>query len=446
MDSRPHPLPRSLTYRLYTRAFLFGTLAHLALPDAHHLSWVIPNALLLAGAIALAWLPFERRRLPWLLCFLGVAVPLVGLGDQLTQSTYMVLIAAAGLLARSTEAFFFAVRLLTMAVYGVAAFHKLNADFFDPSMSCASGGMDLLMRNWSLSDPPASWRPLWPVLFLCTEGALVLLFWVRPRLGVVLAALMHIPLTIIFAPAFAWVMAPGWLAFLTRHELAAALRFIGRYRRRLLLISGTLGTISTCLYFRDHWVPYPVWQLMELCLWLLATCIVTFALVAQRRGWSADRRVWRGVPWQQRRVGVALLLLFLANAMTPYLGLQFHHAGAMLSNLRIDPGCWNHLLMPEQMRLRDPYVRIDQVRVPEDLRAGQRLTEQMERRLWHVADLQDSVARYCVQGADPLSLVLTYDGQRQEIANACDGLPLPDQSPGLFQTNLERQCPQRCVH
>ena len=124
---------------------------------------------------------------------------------------------------------------------------------------------------------------------------------------------------------------------------------------------------------------------------------------------------WRGV----------FLMALVLNAFTPYLGLQFHHAAAMLSNLRIDRGCWNHLLVPEAVRLRDPYVRIDDA-----------ANEELESTLWHPAQLRAWLDEHCDE-----PILVTVDGER---VDACT-LELQGRS-GLFQTNLQRQCPQQCIH
>jgi hypothetical protein len=49
-------------------------------------------------------------------------------------------------------------------------------------------------------------------------------------------------------------------------------------------------------------------------------------------------------------VGLGLLVL---TAATPYLGLKSRASLTMFSNVRTEPGHWNHLLVPEQVRLFD---------------------------------------------------------------------------------------------
>ncbi len=438
----------TLRYRCYARLFALGSIFHLLLPDAREPGWFIPNVLLGLGVLLLLWRA-PHRGFPfvvaWVCCGLGTLTPLLLLGDALTQSVLMTLHALAmlTLLPHGERHAMGAIRWLTLTVYAAAAFHKLNADFFDPDVSCASGGMELLADNWSLPLAPTGLRAVWPPLFVSVEVGLVLLFARRPVLAILLGLVMHLPLTIVFAPAFAWVMIPGWVAFLRDDELEIVARTVRLRWRRVLALGAVPAVVSAALYFRDHWVPYPSWQLAEVGLWLLAAAALT--TVSAHRSWLRSRGAWAG----QGATRWALLpaSLMLALAATPYLGLQFHHAGAMLSNLRIDAGCWNHLLVPEAVRLREPYVRLDEVRVHGQVPRPDALAALAAGRLWHPASVRAAIGRWCAAGAGPLSLDVTYAGVRRHFDDACRAdLGLPEQSAGLFQTNLQRTCPQRCIH
>ena len=442
-----------LRYRVWARAWALGALAHLTLPDALQLSWLVPDLLLLTGALVLLVRPpAPPSRLfvaAWLAAAVGLAWPLLALGDQLTQSGYLLGGALAALLTlrrgddRDLAA---AIRLLTLLVYAVAAFHKLNHDFLDPSVSCATGGMRLLAANWSLPLDPPALRALWPPLFLGVELGLVALFLARPAIGAGLGVAMHIPLTIIFAPSFAWVMIPGWVAFFRDADLRHLGALLRRRWRPVLLLGGALGILSAALYFRDHWIAYPLWQLKELVLWPFAV-FVALALARRPPGVLRGRLAWTEPGGPRRPFAWLLAALFLANAATPYLGLQFHHAGAMLSNLRVDAGCWNHLLVPEAVRLREPYVRLDEVRVGGAVRGPRALEAWAEERLWHPASAREAIGEWCARGAAPLALRLRHGDLDVRLEDACaEPLPLPEQPPGLFKTNLLRACPQRCIH
>jgi hypothetical protein len=422
-------------YRLWSRVSLLGALAHLTLPDALEWTWLPADLLLLGGALAIAYYP--RTHVGTLLGFVasaaGLLWPLLLLGDQLTQSVYMLFVVAAGLLCRHQERHFFgAVRLLTLGVYAAAIFHKMNADFFDPAVSCASGGLVVLSEMWSLPLAPDFMAPVWPYAFAASEFSLVMLFIARPRVALPLAGLIHIPLTIIFAPSFAWVMIPGWIAFMREEDLKAWAT-IGRTRRVPIIALGFAGFgMGLAFYFQDHWVLYPAWQLKELALWILAAGLITMSLQGPR--------IHRGA-WSEPtgKVAWVLFALFIANAATPYFGVQFHHAGAMLSNLRIDEGCWNHLLVPESVRVRDPYIRVDAPEANGEVRA------EFEAALWNDSSLRAAVHRRCAQSPGPLPLTIRAGGETRTLDDAC-AVELSRGRVGLFQTNLERECPQECVH
>lgn len=440
---------------LYCRLWAVGAAVHLTLPDTHEWPWLVPNMLLLAGAVVLA---VRGARLGWLLAAAGLAWPLALLHDQLTQSTYLLATAAVGLLShvgddagrreRLDVTFAAAVRVLTVGVYCAAALHKVNDGFLDPSVSCASGGITLLASNWSLpalADPGL--MAVWPALFLAVEVLVVVLWIVRPGVGLLLALTMHIPLTIVFAPAFALVMIPGWLTFFTEAELEHLVDSARRRYRVALAIGLTLGATSAGLYFREHWIVYPVWQLVELLLWVL----FGFALASLPRrpagtfGWLC---AWREGMGERRALVLGAALLWAANFMTPYLGVQFHHTGAMLSNLRIDEGCWNSRLFPESLRVLDPYVRIDEAE-PGDVRGRQVLADLIVERFWSPAQLDEARAGWCDAGAAPLRVSGSYDGQSFEVADLCAEWPLPDVTWGglrRYQRNVGRVCPQSCIH
>jgi hypothetical protein len=476
----PEEAPLALRWRVGCRALGIGCLVHLSLPDAHRLDWLVPNAVLAAAAISLLFVPrpgTARAHVTFAAIVVAKLATLIFLGDQLTQSVVLALYAWSALLfARAlptnddtprraaitphaprdvttplttphdaTHAH--AVRLLLLGVYGLAAFHKTNRDFLDPAVSCATGGMRLLADNWSLPFPEGATGAVWPHLFLATEAALVLLGTWRPAWALLIALAMHVPLTIVFAPAFAWVMLPGWVAFL-RDEDLAHLGHVARTKRRWVLGLGLGAAItSATLYFRDHWIPYPAWQLVELSLWLLLAWLVV-AFVTRRDGALVGRLAWNERrAWNERagRFAFVPLAILLLNGTTPYLGLQFHHTAAMLSNLRIDKGCWNHLLVPESVRLVDPYVRIEAMSVGPETPGAEVLITLARESLWHPASLREATTRWC-EAAAPIALELRYQGRTIEIDDACTHLPLPEQRSGLFQTNLPRECPARCIH
>jgi len=457
---RPSPSTRYLTY---CRLWAGASAIHLTLPDAWQRSWAVPDLLYWAGAALLA---LNGCALGWALSAVGLLVPLLLLGDQLTQSIYLLACSVSALacyagsvegrarrLAHSLPA---AIRVLTVGVYTIAAVHKLNDGFLDPAVSCATGGLSILADNWGVPAVAAAWPDApWPHVFLLVEVGLALLLVFRPAAGMVLGLLMHIPLTIVFAPSFAFTMISGWACLLTEAEIRHLGRVLLHRLAWITVIGGALGLASFAAYMQTHWIVYPGWQLKEVSLWMALVWLL-FAWRDRGRAapppgspalfgvWSA----WREGSGDRRSFVVVLGVVWALNGLLPYTGLSFHHSGAMLSNLRIDEGCWNSLIFPEALRLRDPYVRIDEAEVG-DVRGREALVGAITGKLWNPRSLRRARRGWCASGAGPIRVQGTYAGSRFESSDLCRVLPLPDPplpAARLFQENLDRVCPQQCIH
>jgi hypothetical protein len=452
--ARPTDSPR---YIVYCRAYAVASAIHLTLPDAlDDPRWWPANAAYWLGALLVA---VRGNAAGWMLCAIGLAVPLVLYEDQLTQSVYL-LSCALGALAcfpgrsadrteRMSRGVPAVVRALTVGTYALAAFHKLNRDFLDPDVSCANAGVSVLADNWAIDALAApSLAPVWPHVFLLAEVAVVGLLVVRPAWGMALALLMHIPLTIVFAPSFAFVMISGWVCLLTERDLA---HLAATLRAKLGFVVGLgvgLGVASFVLYMQRHWVVYAFWSIKEAILWI-ALVWLCFAIVRREEGvlswWSA----WAERPPRSLRWAPAIAAaLFVAHGVLPYTGLKFHHSGAMLSNLRIDRGCWNHLIVPESARAIEPYVRIDEAE-PGDVAGREELSAQILGGLYGLGQLRHASRSWCASGAAPLRAAGTYEGRAFRTDDLCSDWPLPEPTlPGLrrFQANLARDCPQLCIH
>ena len=122
----------------------------------------------------------------------------------------------------------------------------------------------------------------------------------------------------------------------------------------------------------------------------------------------------------------------------------------MLSNLRVDDGCHNHLLMPAALVGTDPYIRVDEARV-----GGREEREQVVREtLWSVAALHTMRRNWCIPENRPIRFAGTWRGRPFALPDLCaddwsSALPGADTAlPGLqlFQKNLRRRCPTECVH
>lgn len=313
-------------------------------------------------------------------------------------------------------------RTLLILLFATAGFHKLNADFINPAVSCAS-----LVSSWSfdtLKRPlPATSIPVWvalgavlmialaafwrerrhdfqwptidwvalraPVIAMAVIATLLLVFkgadtitspgmalfflilvfvlsWqlvegpmlLHPRFQwVALAASMLVHVVLAFARVtdfqaiavallFTFLPPPIW-SLLSRHQ---PLRFAG------------LATTRFQLYFLlNGWVLMGAWVLMLTLglstirmyalgglLFNVALLILLWPILSEL--FSANRTWrWQGIrPYHGRTPAILFLVpaLMLAFGLTSYLGLRTAGNYSMFSNLRTEPGGWNHLLLP----------------------------------------------------------------------------------------------------
>ncbi|RVU42943.1 hypothetical protein EA187_13985 [Lujinxingia sediminis] len=481
--------PQGPPFRLMALLFSLAGLCHLWLADAWIPEWLAGNALFLLGILAL---PFSPSLIPWASCALGKALPLLMGRDHLNQSLLLMLIATAALLlcalggwraarrpdahnpaafdtdvlsptptptseSELTDAFFHFVRGLTVAVYAMSAFHKLNRDFIDPTLSCASYGVDKLAGylNLSLTDLPGGLllRELAPAVVIAAELGIALLYVAgRRKAALVIALLFHIPLTLTMAPAFAFVMLIGHAAFLTTADLRS---FAERGRRFGPLIIGaalTMTALTTWMHGgSDDWTMLP----REALLWGLLIWVALTPL--------SPRHLWRtthaGQPTSRtaRRLATLAVALYLIHALTPYLGLRFQHTAAMVSNLRIDQGCWNHLVMPERWRLREEYIRVDRVYFREPGFIVEYENKVLDQ-LWNTTQVRQMRRNWCRDEVRPFYLEGTWRGEPFVIDDLCAApLSWPFERAGVwgeevfedhlrFQRNLPRTCPAACIH
>lgn len=472
---------RHPTYRLVVWLYVIGGLAHLWLADAWDPAWLPANLFFLTGLALLArW----GAGAGWLLCAVGKALPLLFHRDHLTQSAVLLTMALAGFafmlhdglrharrgrlertpspagpLTPGERAFFDAMRGITVLVYALAALHKLNTDFLHPERSCAVYGLHKLAAYYDLAHAALSpallsptLRSAAPYLVLAAEFGLVALYLLgRRRAAWVLATAFHIPLTLTMAPAYVFVMFAGHAAFVRPRDLHA-LRAILHRHGPLILTAASIAT-TTSLYLHRR-LPEPTMIPRE---WLLWALLATLTLLLFTPDDTASPTPSPRAPFTGPRLLATLIVAgFGVHGLFPYLGLRYHQTGAMVSNLRIDQGCWNSLVFPESVRLRDDYVRVDTVH----FREPGFLTEYEDivlDQLWSPPQIRQMRRNWCRPVLRPIHLAGTFRDRRFVIDDLCDGGPLPFADDGVFgvelfpeslrfQKNLRRECPDTCIH
>ncbi|QDG53254.1 hypothetical protein FIV42_21650 [Persicimonas caeni] len=476
--------PQSLVGRIVTWVFVFASACHLWLADAWQLEWLFANVVYLVGLALLCW---RKAAVGWLLSAVGLAIPLFFHRDQLTQSLILLLFAStAGFslifdalrqtapattdsgtsgrqdpadmrLALGEWTFLSVFRGVTVVTYLLAVLHKINREFLDPQYSCAVYGLDELFTYWNLPLDvlPMPMMQLAPWLVLLAEGGIALFYLLgRRHVAWTLMAAFHIPLTLTMAPAFVFVMLVGHAAFLRLEDVSRLRAVLARHWPILGMTAALLTTASLLAHNN-----LPEWTMIprEWLLWgLLLTLSVAFPLW-KKETWRPDRAPHPKPPRRTRLWPVVAVVGFFAlNGLTPYLGVQYQHAGAMVSNLRIDRGCWNSLVFPESVRLTEDYIRVEETYFAEPghiVEYEQIVLEQ----LWSPPQFRQMRRNWCRDEVRPFYLRGTFRGREFVIEDLCAGEPLPFADAGVFgveifgdylrfQKNLERECPQTCIH
>ncbi len=287
---------------------------------------------------------------------------LVAAGSQLWQGRERASAAGAAVL-----------RWELLALYFFSFFHKLNADFLKPSVSCAVFMLEGL-RERLPGIPAGEWVnemamggallieggiPVF-LLFQRTRRWALLAAWgfhfllsFHPRAGIYAFSAMMFALLTLFLPEGFYAELAAQVS--RRPRVAAWGRGLarglasGRWLGRLAAagggwaLGGAAGLWWSGMQLRgSNLSEWP--RMAGMALWVPFAVGLLWALWV---GWPAgsEREVGRlRMAW--RSPAVAVLGLVLVNGMAPYLGWQTVRVLSMFSNLRTEGGRSNHLLIP----------------------------------------------------------------------------------------------------
>ena len=323
-------------------------------------------------------------------------------------------------------------RVAFILTWAFAALAKLNSGFTDPITTCAV---------WILESIPAVQVPraLVPAVIVGTIAlelavpTLLLFHRTRPW-AIVLGFGFH---AVSALAGHSWFSGFGWAFYalflppvvlargvvVARRALPARARAlvataVARGPLTLLVLGvafvatryGVLPALPPSHVVARNWGNA---QALPLCLaWMGFTGWVRYRVRAHwlpAPGPRAGLRVRSPILW----VGIVVLVL---NAATPYLGVKTRAAFTMFSNLRTEPGHWNHLVVPESVRVfgwldggdvrfldtDDPgMARLIAVRdaVHTPLLSARRIA----------ADFPDATVRYTLDGAERLASPVRAD-------------------------------------
>ncbi len=239
-------------------------------------------------------------------------------------------------------------RTILLVMYAFGIFHKINADFLDPAVSCAVVLWRMMPAPLVWIDTPAMHQlAIWGTF--ATEGVIMLLL-ILPRwrhFGIVLGIGFHALLALsgyAMYPVFSTLAIALHTLFVSP---AAALQITGSdmYRRMdgrirspvgaCVLIAG-FALIAVMAAQRDLNTVALIW--LMLVLWPLAILLRYGRTDTPGEGGLAF--FWSRLPLLN-----AVSLIFFLNCAAPFLGLKTAQAMNMFANLRLEGGVSNHLLL-----------------------------------------------------------------------------------------------------
>lgn len=272
--------------------------------------------------------------------------------------------------ARNPAAVFDRVAPFLRGAFLVAAFTaaiaRFNTGFLNTLGSCAP---KLFNEIPFVTLPTQTYGVAAVVMLLVGFGIPTLLLFRRTRpAGVVLGLGYCVFLVIGGDPALGSALWSFLLLFVpasTLARVAATLRGrVLRYGwRRLgavshsplawMLLSAVFALGLSIMELAPHAVSSFLHQRPPSMLGLIWLLLCSWALWTHRSHWQHASSAWYGGLRIRSVVLGAGLALLVLNAASPYLGLKSQYSFADWSSLRTEPGRWNHLLIPESVRVFD---------------------------------------------------------------------------------------------
>lgn len=260
-------------------------------------------------------------------------------------------------------------RALLAVMYFYGIFHKINTDFFDPSVSCAVALYKPLASGFGLDGNPLGHQIAIWATFIIETITIVSLYWKRFfAVGLLFGLTFHFVIPI---SSYSWYMDFSSLVLAlyilsipsevssTFFERCARLFRAPRERfgpMGVLLPFAVIGAIAVivvgALGIRAERLG-ALFQLYE-SVWVLFWAIYGGIAMVILTAVALDHLPWRGNvgPRQPPWLYVFPLVLFV-SCLSPYVGLKTESSIAMFSNLHTEGGQTNHLMFDEPPYLFD---------------------------------------------------------------------------------------------
>lgn len=244
-------------------------------------------------------------------------------------------------------------RVLLLVMYFFGVFHKINAGFLDPEVSCAVTLWRAMPWPIRLLDHPIMHYAAIYGTFIVETAIIVMLLSARWRsLGIVagigfhtLLALsgfeMYAPFTTLAIALHVLFLSPEQAKRIVSGENFHRLQVHVRSWPGYALLASALLAISYFAVLRDFSAVGLIWLLLAVPIFV---AILVPGRPAQDDGRQlpdpAGRLLWSRITWLN-----ILGALFFLNCAMPYLGLKSAQAMNMFANLRLEGGVNNHLVM-----------------------------------------------------------------------------------------------------
>ena len=392
----------------------------------------------LFGASFAIDLPFVVNH--WMFVALALAtIPLVMLVDRRGRAW----LDSGGLLYQRIAP---VLRCQVILLYAFATLHKANHAFIDPERSAAVGMYNTLADTVPFL-PQAEWLE-GPVIYgtLVIEGLLAVLLLVRrTRIAALgLAVAFHVVLAVAghvafsgFAFALLWPFAPADMPkrFVRVRQqspgcqrLSHATEAIARSPRTLPILCAVYLTVSlvhTTDLIGGPWFGYLI-NHGALALYLLYALTLTMLTLLCLRVASIPRLSNHALRPDHPLLWLGVAVVFL-NGMCPYLGLKTQSSFSMYSNLQTEGDRWNHLFMPQALRVFGYQDKVVHIRRSSDPRLQK---DAREKTGWVPFEFR----RYL--GSRPeVSVVYQIDGVVREVTRTGDDAELSTR-PNLILRKL----------
>jgi hypothetical protein len=259
-------------------------------------------------------------------------------------------------------------RALLAIMYFYGIFHKINADFLDPRVSCAVALYMPLADGFGLQNSlTGKYLAIWST-FIVEAIAIVSLYWKRWfAVGLLLALMFHfvIPISV-----YSWYMDFSSLVFalyVLSVPREVSERFYNNCARLFRLMRERFGSLGQVLPFgivigvtvalvavlsafsrQTSIAPAHAYQSVWVLMWVVYGGVAMLLLADA----AINHLPWRGTVGPRRPLwlyAVPATLFILCTA--PYLGLRTEASIAMFSNLHTEAGVSNHLLISEPLAL-----------------------------------------------------------------------------------------------